>query len=177
MKNEEKKIYYVNKHREALFLFLMFVPEVLISFLIYNRIVPTLIYKGVDVKAIDLTNINLELSSTVALLLLIIILIAIAFIIDDDKIQVIDAKTFIKQWLRMLLIPLLSIALSIFFKDTYFIGVALPFIILGIFNIILDIIFIKLFKKELTLENLQKDKYSIKDKIIKKYGLGKEENH
>ncbi|NLY21354.1 MAG: hypothetical protein GXZ08_08745 [Tissierellia bacterium] len=77
----------------------------------------------------------------------------------------------------MLLLPLLSIATSIVFKDSFFIGVALPFIILGIFNIILDIIFIKLFKKELTLENLQKDKYSIKDKIIKKYGLGKEENH
>ncbi|NLY21622.1 MAG: hypothetical protein GXZ08_10135 [Tissierellia bacterium] len=177
MKNEEKKIYYVNKHREALFLLLMFVPELLISVLIYNRIVPTLIYKGVDVKAIDLTNINLELSSTVPFLLLMIILIAIAFIIDDEKIQIVEAKAFIKQWLRMLLIPLLSIALSIFFKDTYFIGVALPFIILGIFNIILDIIFIKLFKKELTLENVQKDKYSIKDKIIKKYRLEKEENH
>ena len=177
MNNGKKKVYYINSYKFLVAFCILLIPNIYIAIQIYISLIPVLGKTFGEQIALSLWINTINPIRSNNFLWILVISAVIGFFITLRIAKIVNKRNYLIDIIILCLIPALFAVMTALSGNIEYKAMSILSSILVLMYLVEDLLLMRILKKELTIENLTRDKVFSRGKLIKKYGLEKEGNH
>ncbi|NLY21352.1 MAG: hypothetical protein GXZ08_08735 [Tissierellia bacterium] len=176
MNNGKKKVYYINSYKLLVAFCILLIPNIYIAIQIYNSLIPILGKTFGEQIALSLWINTINPIKSNSFLLILAISAVLGFFITLRIAKIVNKRNYLIDIAVLCFIPALFAVMTALSGNIEYKAISILSVILVFIYLVEDFLLMWILKKELTIENLSRDKVFLRGKLMKKYGLEKEGN-